>query len=770
GTKLEFTCPSCGHPYEEDSIFCEQCGQRLGDVVAEKREVPEAEGERKQVTVLFSDLSGYTTMSEKLDPEELKEITARIFDEISQIISKYEGFVEKFVGDAVMALFGVPKAHEDDPIRAIRAAREIHDLVDAESPEVEKRIGQPISMHTGINTGLVVTGEVDMEKGTHGVAGDTINLAARLSSLAKAGEILVGPATYRQAEWYFIFEPLKRTKLKGKAEPLIPFRVVGETKAQTRFEAVEERGFTPYTGRKQELTTLHECIAKALAGKGQFVTVVGEAGIGKSRLLLEFRHSLDRDRITLLQGRCQSYGTDSPYLPMVNALRRGLNLREDDSPAQLLEKAVTNILATDPTLEPYLPYYLHLLSIPNNEYSMPKNLQGEELRKSLQEALAAILILNTQHKPMVLILEDWHWADEASDLALKHLVSMIPSYPLMLVVLYRPEYEASWGSMEIHTPLVLKPLGRPNTEDIVKSTFHADRLPEGLGEMIHERTGGNPLFIEELANALVEQRAVLVKKRQAALTQSVEDLQLPDTVQAVISSRFDRLDGKAQETLRLASVIGREFAKRILERVTPTQEELSKPLEDLKALEVIQQIRVLPEAKYIFKHMLTQVVVYESLLLQRRKELHGLVGRAIEEFYADRLEEHYEALAHHYSNSAYPEKAIHYLEMAGDKATKYFSLGEARKHYRAAIEFLDSLKKSRDIKDSYIDLSLKWAEVSHYVASEEHLKILETSLQYAQDFQDETRLAKTTYWMGRMYYSLGKIVQSLPYFERCIEM
>jgi class 3 adenylate cyclase len=437
GKQLLLSCPQCGAKVLAHDSFCGKCGQDLAKADEIEEAVPGTDGERKQVTVLFSDLSGYTAMSEKLDPEDVKEITSRIFGEISKVINRYEGFVEKFVGDAVMALFGVPKAHEDDPIRAIKAARELHDLVDAESPEVEKRIGQPISMHTGINTGLVVTGEVDMEKGTHGVAGDTINLAARLSSLAKAGEILVGPATYRQAEWYFIFEPLKRTKLKGKAEPLIPFRVVGETRAQTRFEAVEERGFTPYTGRKQELTTLHECIAKALPGKGQFVTVVGEAGIGKSRLLLEFRHSLDRNRITVLQGRCQSYGTDTPYLPIVNALRRGLDLREDDSSAQLLEKAVTNILATDPTLEPYLPYYLHLLSIPNNEYSMPKNLQGEEMRKSLQEALAAILILNTQHKPMVLILEDWHWADEASDLALKHLVSMIPSYPLPAGAVWR---------------------------------------------------------------------------------------------------------------------------------------------------------------------------------------------------------------------------------------------------------------------------------------------------------------------------------------------
>lgn len=770
GEGLELKCPQCGKALPLLAKFCNECGQRLDEAVETQEKVPATDSARKHVTVLFSDLSGYTAMTERLDPEEVKEIMSRIFGEITQVIAKYEGFIEHFIGDAVMAVFGVPKAHEDDPVRAIKAAREIHDIVEAISPELEERVGRPLSMHSGINTGLVVTGEVDVEKGTHGITGDTINLAARFQGLAKEGETLVGQDTYRQAKGYFSFEELEPTEVKGKADPMIPYRVVRETRVRTRFEAAEQWGFTSYTGREQELSTLHACLEKAIAGQGQFVTVNGEAGIGKSRLLFEFRHSLDRERVTVLQGHCQAYGSDTPYLPMVNALRRGLNIREDDSPALLLEKAVSNIRAIDPDLEPYIPHYLHLLSIPSDEYSMPQDLKSEDLRRVFQEALAAILTLNTRRKPMVLILEDWHWADEASDSALRHLVSMIASYPLMLVVLYRPEYAASWGSLEIHTPLVLKPLGRPNTEDIVKSIFRADELPEGLGYMVHERTGGNPLFIEEISSSLLENEVVAVKNDEVSLTRPLENLHLPDTVQAVISSRFDRLAGKAQETLRLASVIGREFARRILERITPYPEELSKPLEDLKTLELIQQISVLPEAEYIFKHVLTQVVVYESLLLQRRKELHGLVGQVIEEFYTDRLEEHYEALAHHYGKSAYPERAIHYMELAGDKAAKYFSLGEARRHYRAAIDLLYSLERSTETKSSYIDLSLKWAEVSHYVASEEHLKILERSLKFAQDLKGETRLARITYWIGRMYYSLGKMVQALSYYERCIEM
>lgn len=790
GAKLALICPECRSIIPLGRKFCGECGCDLRkyreasptDDSALKPHIlkPSAdeastisrdiEGERKQVTALFSDISGYTAMSGNLDPEEVKAITSQIFGGISGIVGKYDGFIEKFIGDAVMALFGVPKAHEDDPVRAIRAANEIHDLVKAMSPELEEKVGKPLAMHTGINTGLVVTGEVNMEKGTHGVAGDTINVAARLSSLAGEDQIVVGLDTYLQAMGYFNFERLKPTKVKGKTEAITPYRVVGETKVRTRFDAAEQRGFTRYIGREKELATLHTCMENAVTGHGQFVTVVGEAGSGKSRLLFEFRKDLDQKRIMVLEGRCGSYGNDVPYLPMVNALREGLDLQEEDSHARLIEKAVANIRAIDPALQRYIPHYLYLLSIRSDEYSMDRSLKGEDLRRALQEALAAILTLYTRRNPLVVIFEDWQWVDEASDLALKHLVSLIASHPLMLVVLYRPEYKPGWGSLEIHTPFVLKPLGRPDTEDLVTSIFRVDGLPEGLGKLIHERTGGNPFFIEEISNSLLENGVAQVKNRQVILTRALENLHLPDTVQAVINSRFDRLEGGVQETLRLASVIGREFAQRVLERIAQTPEALSKPLEDLKTLELIQQIRVLPEAEYVFKNVLTQAVIYETLLLKRRKELHGLVGQTIESFYTDRLEEHYEALSYHYQNSAHFEKAIQYLELAGDKAANFFSLQEARKQYRAAIELLDPMVKSTEIKGLYIALSLKWAEVSHYVATEEHLKILEISLDFAKDLQDETRLAKITYWIGRMNYSLGKMVQALTNYERCIEM
>ena len=788
GHKFNLRCPDCGQIDPPESKFCSECGCNLEPAKKTSNAISDTEnlshppspekpttnvalmvGERKHVTVLFSDLSGYTAMSEKLDPEEVKEITSRIFGEVSKIVANYDGFIEKYAGDAVMAIFGVPQAHEDDPVRAVKAAREIHQLVDTISPEVEKRIGQSISMHTGINTGLVVTGEVDMQRGTHGIAGDTINLASRLSNLAKPGEILISPQTHEMITSFFETKPLEVVTIKGKSKPVTPYLVVRELVVHTRFETIERRRFTAFTGRRQELMTLHSCLDKAMTGNGQFVTVVGEAGLGKSRLVFEFRHSIDRDQVTVSQGRCQSYGSNVPYLPFLNALKHGLHLVEDDSPLKLEEKAVSNILDIDQKLEQFLAIYLHLLSIPSKDHPLPKNLHGQKLKNCIYQALATLNILNSKRQPMVLILEDWHWADEASDSMLKHLVSMIAPYPMMVVVIYRPECTSNWSNWSYHTPIVLKPLNSQHIENITKAIWKVDYLPDGFASLIHEHTGGNPFFIEEVCTTLTEEGTVRLEGRQAAFMRSLEQLSLPATVQAVLSARLDRLDQNAKEVLQLASVIGREFALRILERLFDSNDRLSLSLETLKLQELIHQIRLIPEVEYMFKHVITQVVVYETLLLKRRKKLHATVGQAIEELYYERLEEQYENLAYHYSNSTNTEKALYYLEMAGDKATRVYSLTEARKHYENALSLFNANKENPEHQQKFIGLTLKWAEVSQYAPSDKIRETLKLSLNYAQEFGNEGRIAGVSYWIGRFAYMQGDFIEALPQIKRCIK-
>ncbi len=770
GHKLELACPKCRNTNRPGSKFCNECGHDLSKPFASTKSPdpsksfrkiskmtespPSLEGERRQATIVFSDLSGYTAMNEKLDPEEVEEIMSRIKEESVNIVESYGGIVNQFVGDEILALFGIPTGYEDDPIRAVKAALELHKMVRQISPELEGRIGKPLMMHTGINTGLIVTNLRDDRDGLYGITGETVNTGARLKSQAESDDILVSPETKRLIAPYFETAALEEIRMKGRTEPTIPYRVMGESKIQTRFEAAEQKGFTAYTGRDQELAILHACLEKAIQGEGQFVTVMGEEGMGKSRLHYEFRHKLDREKITVLQGRCQPYGRNIPYFPFIDALRRGLHLREEDSPAELLEKAVTNIRGIDPSLEQFIPLYLHLLSI-QSYYTLPEHLQGKELRKAMEEALAVMITLNTQHQPMVMILEDWHWSDDASQAALKHLIGMTAPYALMLVTTYRPIYSSSWGYLSYHTPAVLKPLDGPNTENIIKSITGASHLPQGLGELILERSGGNPLFIEEICYSLIEEGLVKVKDGKAALTQSLVNLSLPDTVQAIIRNRLDRLDNNSKEALRLASVIGRVFGQRILERIYSARIELSESLEALKAFEVIQQTRVLPEAEFTFRHVLTQKVVYETLLLQRRKELHGIVGLAIEELYSERLEEQLPILAYHYIRSDRQDKAIEYALLAGDQAAGLFANNEATTYYEQAFTMSKTLPESLKVQKWQIDAILKLASVGITRQDIERDRTnLEQARVLAETLNDEVRLSRILYWLGRIHYVL----------------
>ncbi|MBW7998383.1 MAG: AAA family ATPase [Candidatus Glassbacteria bacterium] len=701
-------------------------------------ETPKITGERRQATVAIFALSGYGALSEKLDPEEVDGIMSRIGKEVQRIVEYHGGIVNQVVRDEIEAIFGIPSAHEDDPVRAVRAALELHEAVRRIAPRVEESIGVPLRMHTGLNSGLIVTHPQD---GRYGITGDTVTTGAYLAKRAKPDEILIGAETNRLTAPFFQSEELQPLKLQGKSQTLEAYRITGESKAETRLEAAEERGFTDFIGREHELEALHANLATASEGRGQFVSVAGEAGVGKSRLLHEFRQGLDRNKITVLEGRCQSYGSDTPYLPFINALRRGLRLLEEDSPAQLLEKAVTNIRAIDEDLEPYLPLYLHLLSIQSGDYPLPKRLHGPELAAALRDALSAIFTLAANNQPMVVIFEDWHWVDEASAAALQNLLGVMATYPLLVVVLYRPDYSSTWGSPEHHTPIVLHPLERRYDESMLKAALKTDRLPEGLSELILERTGGNPFFIEEVCRALIEEGSIAVNKGAAKLLRPLEEIALPDTVQAVIQTRLDGLGPHTRETLGLASVIGREFSRSILAHISSGQSRLSADLEELKTLELIQQTRVVPEAAYLFKHVLTQEVTYNTLLLQKRKELHGIVGRAIEALYPDRIEEQSERLAHHYSVAEHWEKAAEYGKRAGEKAKGLSQYQESIDFYERSVKWLLELPESRSRQENLVDMQLEL--VWNFIILgrwDESLQVCQTAEPMAQELADRIRL------------------------------
>jgi len=647
----------------------------------------------------------------------------------------------------------------------VRASLELHRLVREISPEVERRIETPLRMHTGINTGLIVTHLRDIREGQYGITGDVVNTGSRLASLAESDEILVSSETQSLINPYFRTLPLEAVQIDGKSKPVTLYRVIEESEVQTRFEAAERQGFTAFTGRERELSTLQFGLTRSTAGNGQLVTVVDEAGIGKSRLVFEFRHGIDKDKVTILQGRCQSYGSNIPYFPFVNALRRGLNLGEEDTRVELHKKAVTNIMAIDRTLEQYIPLYMQLLSIPSKDYPMPKHLHGEELKLAIQEALAAIIIHNSKRQPMTLILEDWHWTDEGSDSALRHLVGLMSPYPLMVIIIYRPEYTSSWPNLSHHTPVVLKPLDNQNTENIIKATWNVGHLPDGFAALLNERTGGNPLFVEEVCTALTEEGSIELIGDKAVLNSSIEHLTLPATVQAVIRARLDRLDQYSKETLQLASVIGREFTLQILERISFSKNELSKSLEILKLQELIQQIRLIPEAEYMFKHVLTQEVTYETLLRQNRKNMHGLVGQAIEELYRDRIEEQVNLLFHHFSLAENWPKAAIYGRQAATKAYRLSQYQDAVNMFEKAKECLLKLPVDPDRQETLIDMQSEMNWPLHFLGNHDRaLEICQESESVARSLTNPVPLGKILYDYAMTNFFKGRYEKAEKYY------
>ena len=663
----------------------ERLGARSADEGPRPATAPEAE--RRRLTVMFSDLVSSTALSERFDPEDLSDIIRTYQDCCASVITRFEGYIAKYMGDGILVYFGYPQAHDDDAERALRAGLEMVEAV----RDLQVHDDLTLQVRIGIATGLVVVGESigSAASQEQTVVGETPNLAARLQSLAQPNSVVIAPSTHQLAGEVFDYTDLGSHRLKGFSLPVQAWQVVGVGASESRFEATRvRRGLTPYTGREEEARVLNDRLSAARRGHGQFVTAVGEPGVGKSRLFYEFRYGIDRDEVLVLQGRCQSYGKNSSYLPFVDCLLRALQLRDEDNVEHSVEKAVSNILAIDPMLEPYLPYYLQLLSMPNDKYPLPQRFLGEEKRRAFEEALAAFFTMASRRQPIALLLEDWHWADEASDSALKYLIGAITDHPILVAANYRPEYEERWGHLSHHTSLTLKPLEVDSTESMIKSSLKATVLPESLSSLIYARTSGNPLFVEEICSALVEDGSVTVTGPDAVLTRPVEEINLPDTVQAVIRSRLDKVDPDFQEALRLASVIGREFSKRVLEAVHTEASQLDRSLSGLISQDLIQQLRVVPEVEYTFKHVLTQLVVYETLLLRRRRQLHALVGRAMETLHADRLPQFYEALAHHFDAGEVWIEAVYYRVQAGMKAMQHHVISAALTHFDRANEIL----------------------------------------------------------------------------------
>jgi class 3 adenylate cyclase/tetratricopeptide (TPR) repeat protein len=724
------------------------------------------ESERKHVTVLFADISGFTSMSEKMDPEAVSEVMKEYFSMMEKTIEESGGTIDKFMGDSVMVLFGAPKTLEDAPHRALNTALEIRKRL--QKFNEEKRLAIPLNIHIGINTGPVISGMMGGDKRQDfTVMGDTVNLASRMGSASQTGDILVAESTYRLTEGYFDFEPMGEVKVRGKDQPVKAYKVLGPRRIITRIEACQEKGLSPFVGRDLELDNLHSCLGKVIGGLGQVVGVVGEPGVGKSRLVCRFRESLPAEGYTFIEGGCAHFGDTIPYLPILDMLRDYFDIREDEDEASIKQKIKDRVTQLSVQITHILsPLYEVLsLKVDGEEYV---KLNAKQRHDKVFEAIRLVLIAESQKKPLVIIIEDLHWMDKTSDEFLTYLINSLATTRILLILLFRPEYTPSWAGKTYYSQVRVDQLPRKTIDDLVKGILAGGDVEPKLIDFIANRTEGNPLFIEEMTCNLLENGSIRKADNRYSLSLKPSDIQVPATIQGIIAARLDRLEGALKAIIQTASVIGREFAFRILQAVATLKEDLKSSLLTLQDLEFIYEKAIFPELEYIFKHALTQEVAYNSLLIKKRKETHERVGQAIEEIYVDRLEEFYEMLAYHYSMSNDSRKAYQYLKLSADKAVRNYANWEAIRFYKEALRMLDTRPEDDGLKREKVDLLLGFQVPLFKLGyPQDSLEILHRSEVLAQELGDQRALAQFNRSLSLYNTFKGDLSLGVQYAEKC---
>jgi class 3 adenylate cyclase len=630
------------------------------------------EGERKQVTVLFVDVSGFTSLAAQLDPEDVHRLMTRAFELMLAEVHHFEGTVNQFLGDGIMALFGAPLAHEDHARRAIHAALGIRRALDAYQLELQSRRGLTLKVRQGLNSGLVVVGSIGSDlRMDYTAVGDTTNVAARLQQAAEPGQILIAALTQRLAGDYFSTRALGELTLKGKTEPVRAWAVESAREGRTRLEAGIERGLTPLVGREREMTALAAAFAQARTGQGQVVFIVGEPGIGKSRLLHEFRRHADS--ADWREGHCVSFGRATAFHPLIDLLRRWTAIDErdaDDAAAAKIERAAGD------QLRGAVPYLRYLLA-PGAPDPVVAALDPRERRSGVFDALRTLILRAAEERPQIVVIEDLHWIDRASEEFMTLLADSVPASRVLLACTYRPGYVHPFGERTYHTRIVPAPLLESDSARMAAAILASQAVPDTLRHIIAVKAEGNPFFVEEVTRSLKES--------------GDNDIVIPETIHDVIMARIDRLADGPKRMLQTASVIGRDFTRRLVDRLLEGGDDSDGLLRELRQVELVYEKSVFPEVAYTFKHALTQDVAYRSLLVQRRRELHAHIGAAIEDLYGDRLPEHYEILAHHFAMAEDWRRAFDYSVRAAEKAAAAFALRDALALYDLALVAADHL-------------------------------------------------------------------------------
>jgi adenylate cyclase len=650
------------------------------------------EGERKLVTALFVDIVGSTILEQDLDPEEARAIIDPALKLMIEAARRYDGYVVQSTGDGIFALFGAPVAHEDHPQRSLYTALRLHEEMRRYGDRLRTDGRPPIQIRAGVNTGEVVvrsikTGDTQSE---YTPIGHTVNLASRLHELASGGSTIISDSTRRLVEGYFALLPRGSTRVRGISESLNVFEVTGLGPLRTRLERSAGRGLSRFVGRDKEKEEFGRAAEKVKAGAGQIVAVEAEPGVGKSRLFFEFKTEANSDW-TVAEGMSVSHGKGSPYLPIIELLHSYIGTGRDESASLRRQKLAAKIGELDLSLHSDFPYLCALLEIEEGKEKLAG--MDVQLRRSrTQEAITRLFLSESKRRPLILIVEDLHWLDEESQALLDRLVDSIGSARILLLVNYRPEYALRWGNKSYCRRLRLEPLGYNNANEMLSAMLGTSEDLEPLKQLIIETTEGTPFFMEESVQALFDEGTLEREDGLVKLVRPLASLRIPPTVQAILAARIDRLHNDEKNLLQTLAVLGREFVLSLARAVAGrSQGELERLITNLQVGEFVYEQPSITDVEYIFKHALTQEVAYNTVLLERRKQLHESVGLAIELLYPSSLDDHVTDLAHHFSRSGNRAKAVEYLRFAGAQAMSRGALAQAVQDLESALRLLKDL-------------------------------------------------------------------------------
>jgi class 3 adenylate cyclase/tetratricopeptide (TPR) repeat protein len=783
-------CSNCGTKLEGGSKFCDGCGAPLAAApaagpglshfaspesytpkhLAERILTSKAalEGERKQVTVLFADLKGSMELLADRDPEQARKILDPVLEHMMDAVHRYEGTVNQVMGDGIMALFGAPVAHEDHAVRACYAALRMQESVKRYSEGVRRVEGVPIRIRVGLNSGEVVVRAIGSDLHMDYTAvGQTTHLAARMEQLADAGSTLLTAATVALAEGFVEVRSLGPTPVKGLAAPIEVFELTGASAARSRLQASASRGLTKFVGRSAELVQLQDALDLARGGAGQVVAMVGDAGVGKSRLLWEFTHSHRTEGCLVVEAASVSYGKATAYLPVIELLKSYFAIEPRDDGRKTREKLTGKLLSLDRALEASLPGFLSLLDVATGDEQWER-LDPSQRRQRTFDGFKRLLLRESQVQPLIVVFEDLHWIDRDTEAILEGFVEGLPTARLLLLVNYRPEYRHGWGSKTYYRQLRIDPLAPASAGELLNGLLGSDAALDPLKRLLVGRTEGNPFFLEEIVRSLVETAALAGERGAYRLVRDVHAVTVPPTAQTVLAARMDRLGPEDKRRLQAAAVIGKDVPLRLLLALADeSEDDLRAGVGRLQGAEFLYEARLFPEVEYTFKHALTHEVAYGSVLHDRRRAWHRRILEALHSGHADRLEDQAERLAHHALRAEVWDEAVKYLRLAGMRAVEQASRRHAIELFDQALGALPRLPTNEVSSKLNIDLLIRLRGALFSVGEMQRAsQCLQNAETLALSIGDNVSLATIRAWLVHGYWTTAAYAAGLDIAER----